>query len=287
MMRINASALLVLALASALAPSAAWSDAGPAAEVTLLTGRGTAADPSGNIRALAKGQPVHEGEVISTGANSFLNLRFRDGSYVLIRPTSRFQIEQYRFDPPAAPAAGVESPDAKADSAGETSAPATTASAPAAAPAGSRAFFKLLRGGFRAVSGLIGKANSGDYRVATPVATIGIRGTDYETFLCDRVCQADPVIREALGRITAGLPAPRLLRARLGAQRGRLIKADGGGDFVQVTYTHDWEVDVTDASGKSTPVPSGTGAVTTNTGSTSIGSKPGAMGDTPDPETCN
>ena len=64
---------------------------------------------------------------------------------------------------------------------------------PPPAPAGaSHAFFSLLKGGFRTVSGLIGKINHEDYSVATPVATIGIRGTDYLTVLCDRKLRHRP-----------------------------------------------------------------------------------------------
>src|SRR5690606_26622616 len=50
------------------------------------------------------------------------------------------------------------------------------------------AFFRLLKGGFRAVTGLIGKNDRERFRVRTPVATIGIRGTDFEARLCDGDC---------------------------------------------------------------------------------------------------
>jgi hypothetical protein len=41
-------------------------------------------------------------------------------------------------------------------------------------------FISLLKGGFRSVTGLIGRLNRDGYRVTTPSATIGIRGTDHE-----------------------------------------------------------------------------------------------------------
>jgi hypothetical protein len=37
----------------------------------------------------------------------------------------------------------------------------------------------LIEGGFRTITGAIAKQNPGDYQVNTPVATIGVRGTDY------------------------------------------------------------------------------------------------------------
>ena len=41
-----------------------------------------------------------------------------------------------------------------------------------------RTVFSLLKGGFRAITGLIGKTRKDDYSIQTSVATIGIRGTD-------------------------------------------------------------------------------------------------------------
>ncbi|MDE2197198.1 MAG: hypothetical protein KGJ56_08420, partial [Gammaproteobacteria bacterium] len=50
------------------------------------------------------------------------------------------------------------------------------------------AFFRLIKGGFRALSGLIGHVDHADYAVETPVATIGIRGTGYEVRYCASNC---------------------------------------------------------------------------------------------------
>lgn len=196
---------------------AGWLNTGfaadPAADVMLLTGRGTAASPAGTVRLLEKGQGVFAGELITTGANSYLNLRFRDGSFILLRPNSRFLIEDFVYTGPAVTAAKDAPQDAESASGGRATeaapapaavaAPKPVAAAPAAAPAGSRAFFKLLRGGFRAVSGLIGKGDSADYRVSTPVATIGIRGTDYTVVLVDPAMINDPVLRAAFPNISA------------------------------------------------------------------------------------
>ena len=51
-----------------------------------------------------------------------------------------------------------------------------------------RSFLRLVKGGFRTVTGVIGKDNRDAYRVSTPVATIGIRGTDYHTLFCQGDC---------------------------------------------------------------------------------------------------
>jgi len=209
----------------AFAP-AVWC-ASASGEIALVTGRGTATDPStGGIRNLDKGDQVFPGEVISSAVNSYINIKFVDGSYILLRPNTRFQIEEFRLasaEPapapkPAAKPKAADKPATKgktrtkgkakvAEPVAEAEPPAPAPAAPvpavpaavtptpiAAAAPGSRAFFKLLKGGFRAVSGLIGKVDRNEYRISTPVATIGIRGTDYLLILCDAACRNDPVV---------------------------------------------------------------------------------------------
>lgn len=268
----------------------------PAGRVGLVTGRGTASQ-QGTIRPLHKGDDIFNGDIVVSAASSYVNLIFTDGGFILLRPNSRFLVEDYAYAaakagapqpaapapqapaaapasaPPAAPAAPVTAPAAtpaaipgpkpkpvprklvdscklkenydsktcrnvrkrlrniarwrKADAAAkaaartEAQAKASQAQQPAAPPVpaapaatapelptvsafngqsegGQRAFFRLIKGGFRAVSGAIGKVNRDDYQIATPVATIGIRGTDYVAILCDATCATDPVLAEIL-----------------------------------------------------------------------------------------
>ena len=183
---ISKTLFFTLALSTALGSGSAYAAA--AGELTLLSGRATAAMPNGTIRSLNKGDPVFAREFISTESNSFANIKFADGGAVLIKPNSRFHIEQFAYNQLA---------QKEKTASGATAAPAASA---AAAP--SRAFFRLLKGGFRAVSGLIGKADRAEYRISTPIATIGIRGTDYTAVLCDAVCASDPVIKESAGITT-------------------------------------------------------------------------------------
>lgn len=226
-MRMKLSGALA-ALGLLLVVPQAWS-AVAAGEVALITGRGTATNPAtGAIRDLGKGADVFPGEIVSSAVNSYVNIKFADGSYILLRPNTRFQIEEFELaaatppPAPAKPAAPAKAPATPAKPAtpaakpAEAPKPATPAEASPAAPAaqqtaagpGSRAFFKLLKGGFRAVSGLIGKVDRNDYRVSTPVATIGIRGTDYLLVLCDEKCATDPVISDTVpegAKIEGGL----------------------------------------------------------------------------------
>src|SRR5437879_7048195 len=58
-----------------------------------------------------------------------------------------------------------------------------------AAQAAPRSLFSLLQGGFRTVTGAIGRLHSRErYAVRTPTATIGIRGTHYTVVHCDNDC---------------------------------------------------------------------------------------------------
>jgi len=49
----------------------------------------------------------------------------------------------------------------------------------------------LLRGGFRAITGLIAKSSPNAARVTTKTATIGIRGTDFDARICGADCKAE------------------------------------------------------------------------------------------------
>lgn len=155
-----------------------------AAEVTLITGKATALSIGGTLRQLNKGAPVYSGELVVTGANSYANLKFTDGGLVLLRPVTRFRIENYEYSGPA--------PEA------ETAAPLPAPSPARGSERAARALFRVLKGGLRTVTGLVGAIKRDDYSVTTPVATIGIRGTDYIAVLCDSACALDPVIRASL-----------------------------------------------------------------------------------------
>jgi FecR protein len=166
------SILLVSVLASAGLAHAA--DA-PAGTISMLTGRATAVGTSGTIRVLRENDQVFEGEVLSTGPSTYLNVVFRDNGRILLRPNTRFAIDDFEYQAPTA--AGTAAPSAPPDS----------------------AVFRLIKGGFRALTGAVGKRDRADYRVRTPVATIGIRGTDWEARLCQADClDVDPAPTDGL-----------------------------------------------------------------------------------------
>ncbi|NGY04615.1 FecR family protein [Solimonas terrae] len=202
LLAVSAMTLMSPAFAADSAAPAS-SHATPAGEVILLTGRGTATNPqTGAIRGLVKGDPVYSGDILNAGSNSYMNLKFSDGAFVLLRPNTRFSIDRYAYTPSSAPPATPPPPVTPALPARPATPPpadrhpVTTASSTEGTL--QRAFLRLLKGGFRTVSGLIGKTNADDYLVTTPVATIGIRGTDYYAYICDLACANDPIILESL-----------------------------------------------------------------------------------------
>ncbi|MFT4583018.1 MAG: hypothetical protein ACI915_002700 [Gammaproteobacteria bacterium] len=123
-----------------------------AGKVVSIAGRAAAATQDGDIRKLKRGGQVNSGDTVVTSAHSYVRMKFVDGASVILRPNSRFQIEDYRL------------PEPKKEG---------------------RSFFNLVKGGFRAVTGVIGRQNPASYRVRTAVATIGIRGTDYSVVTWD------------------------------------------------------------------------------------------------------
>ena len=229
MMRASHRLLLAASLLWAATPALAADNAGTA---TLVTGHVSAAAPSGEIRDLIKGGAVYAGEVIITAAGSYVNIEFSDGGRVLLRPETRFAIERYQY--------------AGGQAANNPNQPVRQESA----------FFRLLKGGFRAVSGLIGHTRREDYAVQTPVATIGIRGTDYEVRYCSGDC----------GDIT---PTPKD-GLYAGVQSGAIALNNGSGQ-------------VTTSAGQYIFI-SGTG----NAG-VPLSLRPAALGHQPlpDPKTCN
>ena len=132
--------VLVIAVLSIAAGDAA----AVAARVDFVYGIVSVSGPDGRERPLAKGDELDNGDTVRT-AEGRAQLRFTDGAYVSLQPQTEFAIREYRFD---GKTDGTE-----------------------------RGLFGLARGAMRTVTGLIGRVNRDRYRVTTPTATIGIRGT--------------------------------------------------------------------------------------------------------------
>ncbi|MBU3902609.1 MAG: FecR family protein [Gammaproteobacteria bacterium] len=150
-MKITSQFTFLLALASAslmfFSPAAQAAIAG---KVQFVHGN-VKVTTSGVTRLLKKGDGISEGDSISTAVASSAQVKMQDGGFVAIRPNTQMKFDKFVFN-------------GKQDGS-------------------ERSFFTLLKGGFRAVTGLIGSRNKHNYSIKTPSATIGIRGTDHESFV--------------------------------------------------------------------------------------------------------
>lgn len=140
--------------ALALALASAWPlQAMAAAGVAQFTTGDVSVRRGSEQLALSKGRTVESGDQIVTGAGGRAQLRFSDGGMVALQPNTQFNIARYS-----------DANDPKQDS----------------------FLVDLVRGGMRAITGLIGKRNRDNYKVTTTTATVGIRGSSFNlTYLPD------------------------------------------------------------------------------------------------------
>lgn len=159
--RLTREALLLAMVASAFPVTGYCVTAGRA---DFVVGTVLAVSADGSQRPLAKGSEINAGESISTATGARAQIRFTDGGYVSLQPNSLFRVDEYNYE---------NKTDGK-----------------------EKGFFSLLRGGLRAITGAIGHVNRDKYQVATPAATIGIRGTGYNAMLGEglSISVADGVI---------------------------------------------------------------------------------------------
>jgi FecR protein len=175
----------LLLILTTLAVLPAWAQT--AGRVLVASGevsllRGSASQPA------TAGMTLEKGDRVRTGAAGTAQLWFTDSTVVALRSGSDFLIEQYEY---------------RGNKAGEL-------------------VFSLLRGGFRTVAGFIGAEDPKQYRVKTPIATVGRRGTQYGLIYCAQDCPlpAGGVAPDGLyggvydGRVSVGNNTPERLFGR-------------------------------------------------------------------------
>ena len=173
-------------LGHALSASAQVPEAG---EVVFAKGITTAQIGGGPVRLLAAGSKLFQGDVITTANRSFAVVKFIDDTRMTLRPNTVFRLDEYQFRDEQSSAA-----------------------------------LRLFKGGLRAVTGAISKRTLDGYRVNTAVATIGIRGTEFEARLCAEDCQ------EEAARTQTRLDArPSSVVARVVLIRGQATLTNAGG----------------------------------------------------------
>lgn len=116
-------------------------------EATLVIGVARVVSAAGQVVPVEKGAAIRVGDRIETGTGGHVHVRFVDGGRVSVRPISRLQIESY-----------AHSSDR---------------------PALSAIKFRLDEGVVRSITGSWGEAARDRFRLNTPMAAIGVKGTDF------------------------------------------------------------------------------------------------------------
>lgn len=124
------------------------SSADLAGKIIMARGEVQAINESGVIRTLKRRDSIFSHEIIKTGKSSRVQIRFIDNALLALKENSELSIKSYVYNE-------VKNND-------------------------NQVLMELLTGGFRTLTGKIGKGNKEAYKVKTPVASIGIRGTLYD-----------------------------------------------------------------------------------------------------------
>jgi hypothetical protein len=126
--------------------------AGAAIGQVIWTKGGVQAAQTGKPpRALQRRSVLYEHDSVITSKDASGQISFIDGSVVSLNPESEFKIDEYKYKK--------------------------------GSPADDKSVMTLVKGGFRTITGAIPKDNPDAYKINTPVATIGVRGTQYATVL--------------------------------------------------------------------------------------------------------
>jgi hypothetical protein len=119
--------------------------------ITRAQGTITVQAATGERRRVGAGEVLRVGDRVDTDQDGQALVSGEDGSLVAVRPSTAWTIEAF----------GAENRTPE------------------------RYWLSLTRGSLRIVTGLIGRLNPGGYRINTPEAFIGIRGTDHEPYVIE------------------------------------------------------------------------------------------------------
>lgn len=153
MRHVSAVIRQIVLLALLLASWHAW--AADTGRVVQLVGTVSLQRPDGAVKVLSLDSTVMTGDIVSTQKNSTVRISFGDGGQLSLRPETQIKIESYNYEEQA--------------------------------PEKDSMSYSILKGGLRAITGLIGKRGNRDaYKAKATEATIGIRGTKFGMLSCKR-----------------------------------------------------------------------------------------------------
>jgi hypothetical protein len=143
--------VLKLLLAASLAAGASGGAAASVAGVfQFVAGEVNVQVAAGAQRPARKGTPLSAGDTVVSGDAGTAQIKMGDGAIVVVQPRSRLTVVAFHYE---GREDGTE-----------------------------RVHYRLERGGFRAVTGVIGRRNRDNYLIETPIAQMGVRGTDHESY---------------------------------------------------------------------------------------------------------
>jgi len=155
MLQIKNSTAIKFFFLAALCLSCALSFAAQVAgTVTHLSGPLIAKKADGAVKVLSLQSAIEQGDTLIAEKDTYARIKFADSSEIVMRPNTQLKIDQFSFE------------EDKPNNDGFT--------------------MTLIKGGLRAVTGLLGKRNKERFGLNTPTASIGIRGT---TFIAEYVSQ--------------------------------------------------------------------------------------------------
>ena len=120
---------------------------GPVGKVSLVIGKAFIEPTNEESFRVRNGDFIREGDIIRTESNGHVHIQFVDQAVLSVRPRSELQIIAYSFD--------------------------------AENPRDSLVKLNLIEGTARTVSGEAAKTARDRFRLNTPIAAIGVRGTDF------------------------------------------------------------------------------------------------------------
>jgi hypothetical protein len=140
---------LSIALVLAAGSASAFANSG---SITQLSGTLSVRKADGSVRILSQKSTIENGDTVNTERDSYAQIKFNDGAQLTLKPNTAVKIENFKFNE---------------DKQQEDS-----------------FVYNLVKGGLRAVTGLVGKRSKDKYQLGTATATIGIRGTTFSADDC-------------------------------------------------------------------------------------------------------
>jgi hypothetical protein len=116
----------------------------------FVTGSVQVVAEGGAAKPARKGTPLSVGETVLSEKTGTAQIKMADGAIIVVQPETRVTVADFHYE-------GRED-------------------------GSERVRYRLEHGGFRAITGAIGRSHKDKYLIETPIAQMGVRGTDHESY---------------------------------------------------------------------------------------------------------